>query len=301
MTRARGNWLRSLLTGLGILAAPACTSTVWAQGFGPDPFRPYNAQYDPFTYPTGADPAASAEMAGSGVRGANQFQNYLNELQGAGRQGAEKYGIGLPYYRSAIDPRFDPKGDREYRPNKRTERSFEQTQELITQKYFAYFTETDPKKRADLLRDYNQLRSKLSRALSTRRGNPTRILEAATRAVSERRTTPEAGGRAEASPAAADSKPRSSLIPRPAFPGLRSRLSDVPGVGDSRSIPPPPPLLPGDSIRGNSGRRSPSDVLNRSRRFSPGDRAPSSPSRPMPGTSRLDRRSTPAPPPLDDR
>ena len=27
------------------------TTAVWAQGFGPDPFRPYNSQYDPYVYP----------------------------------------------------------------------------------------------------------------------------------------------------------------------------------------------------------------------------------------------------------
>ena len=139
MVSSRNRWLRSLLTGLGILAAPVGASTVYAQSI--DPFRPLISQYDPYRYPIGpASPegGGSAPMALSGVRGANQYQNYLSELQGAGREGSERYGIGMPYFRSAIDPRFDPKGNRDYRPNSRTDRTFEQTQALITEKYFAY-------------------------------------------------------------------------------------------------------------------------------------------------------------------
>ena len=87
MTSTRGNWLRSLLAGLGIVGAAAAAPTVWAQGFGPDPFRPYNSQYDAYTYPMGpATPdAGGAAIPRSGVRSANQFQEYLNEIQGVGR------------------------------------------------------------------------------------------------------------------------------------------------------------------------------------------------------------------------
>jgi hypothetical protein len=179
MVSSRNRWLRSLLAGLGILAAPVGASTVWAQPI--DPFRPFNSQYDAYRYPIGpATPEGgqSAPMALSGVRGANQYQNYLNELQGAGGAGVEHNGIGMPYFRSAVDPRFDRDGSREYRPNRKTDETFERTQALITEKYFAYFTEKDPKKRAELLRNFNRARSQVTRALSARGAKSERLLDA---------------------------------------------------------------------------------------------------------------------------
>jgi len=269
MTSTGGKWLRFLRSALALLMAMAGESTARAQGggFGPDPFRPYNSQYDPYRYPTGpATPdGGAAATAISGVRGANQFQDYLNELNGAERQGSEKYGIGLPYYRSAVDPRFR-EGDLEYRRSRNADRSCEQTQELVTEKYFAYFTEKDPKKRAALLRDYNLARNRFSRALSTRRETPTRILEAATRADSGRRVTAEMESRREARSAVADSNPRSSAN-RSTPPAPRARDSELLRGDSSRSIPPPPPLFPRESSRASSLRRSPSEVLNRSRRL----------------------------------
>ena len=97
------------------MIAPASTSTLLAQGYGPDPFRPYNSQYDPYTYPMGpASPAGGGRsdiMTRMGNSGANQYQGYLDELAGQARQGSERYGIGMPYYRSAVDPNFDPEGN----------------------------------------------------------------------------------------------------------------------------------------------------------------------------------------------
>ena len=58
MTLSREKWLRIMLTVLAVMIAPAITSSVLAQGYGADPFRPYNSQYDAYTYPMGpASPA----------------------------------------------------------------------------------------------------------------------------------------------------------------------------------------------------------------------------------------------------
>ena len=89
MLWSRKRRLRSFLIGLGILAAPLGASTVLAQPI--DPFRPLNSQYDAYRYPIGPaspDGGQSAPMALSGIRGANQFQNYLDELQGTGARAA---------------------------------------------------------------------------------------------------------------------------------------------------------------------------------------------------------------------
>jgi hypothetical protein len=276
MLWSRKRRLRSFLIGLGILAAPLGASTVLAQPI--DPFRPLNSQYDAYRYPIGPaspDGGQSAPMALSGIRGANQFQNYLEELQGAGREGGDRAGIGTPYYRTAIDPRFDKDGSREYRPNRRTDATFEQTQALITEKYFAYFTEKDPKKRAELLRSFNRARSQVTRALSARGAKSERLLDAVTRDDLDAR--PATGRRIDTLRKPADSKPR----PSSAAPPTSNAGSDRARDGLSPSIPPAPPLFPGTATRGSRPRRSPSDILNRSLRLNLDDdpTAPGSPTR----------------------
>jgi hypothetical protein len=286
MTSTRGNWLRSLLAGLGILVTPFGTSNLWAQGYGADPFKPYNSQYTPYTYPTGpATPeAGQSAPAQSGVRGANQYQDYLNELQGAGRQGNERYGIGLPYYRSAVDPNFDPGGKRQYRPNADVDRSYEQTQELVTRKYLAYFSEKDPRKRAALLKDYNQTRGKVSRKLAARRDSLPSMFD----------TAPALSSESRRSAAGADSRTRSSST----ADGTRESAAGSARRGDSSSIPPPPPLFSSGAGRTSSARRSPSEVLNRSRRLNDDiDAIPRAPG----GTRSTTRRPPPSvTPPSED-
>jgi hypothetical protein len=244
---------------------------VWAQGFGPDPFKPYNSEYEAYTFPTGpggADAAAGAAAARSGLRGANQYQDYLNELYGYGRQSVEKYGIGLPYYRAAISPGFN-KERREYRPNSKSETAFEETQQLITQKYLAYFAERDPKKRALLKRDFNQTRRNVTRALSlSRGGNAAQLLEEAAGLDTRGHTRGSAARRADDLKAGAGSTrglTEDGGIGAP--PPIRGRAS---GSSASRSglIPPAPPI----STRAERAARArsevvPSDVLDRASRL----------------------------------
>jgi hypothetical protein len=254
--RQSGRRLAAVWVLLGVVGG----NFAWAQGFGPDPFRPYNNQYDAFTYPIGppaADAAASAAMMRSGLRGANQFQNYLSEIQGLGRAGTERYGQGLPYYRSVFDPRFDPNQRREYRPNSRTDASFEKVQQQLTAKYLAYFDEKDPKKRAQLLRDYQTLRRRTSRALSARRESPERLRETLTRT--------ELGDTARSPVNGQDGEARNRTPRSP----LRSRSSETAAPSGPRSTA-PPPMPPRRSTRSPSpadGSRTPSEVLDRARRM----------------------------------
>jgi hypothetical protein len=297
MTSTRGKWLRSSLAALVILVAPASTSTVWAQGgYGADPFKPYNSQYDPYTYPMATPDVGpgSGGMPRMGNQGANQYQNYLDELSGADRQGNERYGIGVPYYRSSIDPSFDPKGDREYRPNSKMDRTYEHTQEVITRKYLAYFAEKDPKKRTELLKDYNRTRSNVSRAMSTaRREDPARALEEATADDFGERRSRSPARRDDALSGTADGKPR----PAPAARRPTRPLPTADGArGGAGLIPPPPPLYPGGDGRATIRRRRPSDVLDRSRRLNSGsDVQPNPGARTGPGGGAA-RRSVPAVP-----
>ena len=182
MTATHGNWLRVLSAALALGASVAGTPTVWAQGFGPDPFRPYNSQYLPYVYPLGPatpDGGQSAPMNAGGNRSANQFQGFLNELQGPAITNSERYGIGQPYFQSTIHPAFTGLYRPEFQRRAKTERSFEDTQRLINEKYFAYFEEKDPKKRARLLREYQQAQSLAARALSAGLENPARVLQSA--------------------------------------------------------------------------------------------------------------------------
>ncbi len=252
MTSTRWNRLGPTILALCLFLTMASGQTVSAQGFGPDPFRPYNNQYDAFTYPlgpSGYDAAQSAAMMRSGLRGANQFENYLAEIQGWGRSDTERYGQGLPYFRSAVDPNLAER--RDYRPNRSTVQSFEETQQRLTAKYLAYFDERDPKKRAQLLREYQQFRRQSTRALSAHREVPSRTTAPADRADSVERDRSSIRQR--------DSEPASRTT-RPAVPRLRS--SDP----ITRSTP-PPPRRPSRSGLSSGTQRTPSDVLDRAGRL----------------------------------
>ncbi len=167
MTKTRGQWIRFLLAGLSIAAAPLGLPAARAQGFGPDPFRPYNSQYDGYLRPL-SDPglAAGAAASARGGRGDNAFQEYLNQLEGADRATSQRYGIGVPYWQARGDVKRDR---RDLKANRRAERSPEATLESINQKYLAYFSESDPRKRAVLLRDFSSTRRMSTRDAPLRR------------------------------------------------------------------------------------------------------------------------------------
>ncbi len=288
MTSIRGNWVGSMLSSLAVGVVLAGPIPVRAQGFGPDPFRPYNSQYDAYTYPLGQN-GADAAMQRMGNRNANQFQDFLNDLQGPTRGAA-----GTPYFRSAVDPSFSQKfrDDREYRPNRKADPSFEETQQQLSEKYFAFFEEKDPKKRARLVRDYTLARRPATRALSTRRVNPERILDAASRRDSETVSDGTVGRRSADLPLAQYPARRSGAR-REAPAGSLLGGSDSARAGGSRTgSVPPPPALPFERSPRSSSRRTPTDVLKRARTLDPGSGAPTG------GTTAPDARSlrrTPAP------
>ncbi len=138
---------------------------VAAQDHTPDPYKPYNAQYDAFSFPTYPNPEGYMPNQGilqgrSAQRGANQFQNYLNEVDGIGGRGS---GLGVPYYRS--NRRYYSEYDRENLPIATADDRFFAEQELRHKKYLEYLRERDPKKRARLYREYTDASKKSSREL----------------------------------------------------------------------------------------------------------------------------------------
>ena len=132
----------------------------------PDPFRPYNAQYDAFVFPIAPGPMDAGFNNGlprQGIRGANQFENYLNSLQGTGSHA----GAGTPYYKA--NRAYDREFNRDYRPNREADAGFDTNQEMVTELYFRYLREKDPQKRAEIFRDYNRARSRADRDLAAPR------------------------------------------------------------------------------------------------------------------------------------
>jgi hypothetical protein len=248
-----------------------------------------------------ANPVAGGQvprLPRSGLAGANRFQDYLDTLAGPQRTITDRSVIGLPYYRSTVDPAWAAR--REYRPNELADQGFEQTQQRVTDTYLAYFSERDPRRRAALLRDYRQARRDSSRVLGMRRGSPAGALEPSTR----RRSATEPMGPAEE---------RDDALPRP-LPAARGAAAERapssamrPGSSDSVSEPtfgpgpgPPPPIPPVSPSRiGDRSRRSPMDVLRRSRglesrtNLTPGLRLPAT------GSRRTEPRSFPPPPLVD--
>lgn len=247
MRSHRGSWLGSSLLAAGFVLMPAFSASVRAQpGFGPDPFWPYNNQYTPYVTPMGpADPAAGGRAVpqltpNTGVRGANRFQQYMDELQGGpGRGTSDRSGIGMPYYRSAVSPNYGPRGrgNRQYQPNARVDAAYERSQREVADKYAAYFAANDPARRAELLKEYRQARREASLALSRGGRSPSRVLDSSSRL--------ESGARRGDGSSAGD-RPRAEA-------GRFGPAPEVPAVGSRRSSSP------------STRRTTPSDILNRSR------------------------------------
>ena len=69
MRWTRDRWIRFLFAGFCITVASQGLGTAHAQGFGPDPFRPFNSQYDQYVFPIRPETGGAA-APGRGRRGA---------------------------------------------------------------------------------------------------------------------------------------------------------------------------------------------------------------------------------------
>jgi len=235
------------------------TPAVSGQGFGPDPFRPYNSKYDAFVYPIAPGPLDYGPnlRVQSGIRGANQFEAYMNMLQGgqAGVRGAAG-GPGTPYFRA--NRAYDREYGRIYQPNKEADASFQSNQDIVNDLYFKYLRERDPKKRAELYRDYNRARMRADRQLDNPKGLPPRAGARSTRAGSEARSARSAEG----STGGADDRNLLSTPP-PASSSARSPSATARRAAGTGLDEPPSPL--GDSST-SSRSLTPSQVLDRAMR-----------------------------------
>lgn len=265
----------------------AVTGSAFAQpGFGPDPFWPYNSQYTPYARPVGpAEPVGGGAMRGNqaAFRGANQFQDYLDNLQGsAGRNSSDRATVGTPYYRSSVNPDFSLRGramSRQYQPNSSgANASFDMAQRRAAEKYFAYFSERDPARRRELRNEYRDARRDASRALHSRVRPPSAL-------------TPSRGGTGgrDAARMGIDASADTGAAGRSAS-ARRSRIGPAPAIDSD----------PSGRALGSTRRRgssSPSAVLERSQAMdrdgSGGHRL--TPRRPSTRSGATSRTATPGP------
>jgi hypothetical protein len=233
--------------------------TTGAQGFGPDPFHPYNSDYSQYVWPIAPANDYGYNSPGiRGLRGANQFQNYMNSLQGLGTASNARGGVGTPYYRA--NRAYDRDFGRVYQPNKNADQEFDSYKERSTDLYFKYLRERDPKKRSELFREYSRARSESDRALTTSRSN-TRTSTRSSASDGRSLGSSEREGTRErdllgAPPLLSTDRPRSRTGERTRARGEESSAPDLMG---------PPPLPLGNSAAGSEFGRTlnPTEVLER--------------------------------------
>jgi hypothetical protein len=232
---------RMLKPGAVMLALLGLAGTTRAQGFGPDPYLPFNSQYTPFVYPIAPGPFDYGynQAPTNGIRGANQFENFRRSLEGGPRATSRGGGAGTPYYQA--NRNYDQEFGRLYRPNQEADAKFQSTQEQVTELYFKFLREKDPKRRQQLFRDLNRARGRADRALAAGGPNNSRRPAQATR-----RATSAAADRASTS-----EEDRELSTGPPALPGARTRTRASRLDSGSGSTDGPPPL-PGSRTRSRS-------------------------------------------------
>jgi hypothetical protein len=244
-------------TALPLLLGVLFTTPVHAQGFGPDPFQPYNSQYAPFITPIAPGPLDYGFGPGRGIRGANQFEAYLNSLQtsaaGARAGGA---GVGIPHFQA--NRAYDRDFGRIYQPNKAADQRFEANQANVNQLYFEYLREKDPKKRAELFRNYTKARMRADRDLASPRGVPGAQPGTQATRLEGRSTRTEGATGARNRDLLSAPPPVTSSTTRP-----RTRSAQS-GVGSL--LGPPPPLGGSRASSSSDLGITPSQVLDRASR-----------------------------------
>jgi len=270
---------RPVACGLALLIGLAHGTIASAQGFTPDPYRPYNSVYDPYVYPIypradGYFPNQNRLLERTGPAQANQFQQFLDsgglgtEPSPLGSRGSA--GAGVPYFHAyrRDNPNNRPnnsEADRLFRERQeeRDTRFFE-----ARKKYQEAVNERDPKKRSRLIREYAAAK-RLAEQEFNKPSEPSAPGQRPATDSGEPANPPaprrpqDAGPRPSTSPAAPaplretvlPGRVRSRLSPSPARPGrvgpsptVRSpsqilRESEALDLADPSLSPPPGPRL----------------------------------------------------------
>ena len=270
MASTRGKWLRSSLSALVILVAPASTSTVWAQGgFGADPFRPYNSQYDAYTYPMASTGYGSlcrrhAADGHSGREPVPRLSRRAGRVGQAERTVWDWYALLSVGGRSEFRPKRGPRiptqwqGGSDLRAYAGSDHS----------KISRVFRRKGPQEASGAAQGLQPGSFRTSHVQCPPAAKTRRVrLEAATADNFGERKTPAPGREADALPGTADRRP---AVVRRRVARVRTLPTDDGTRSGAGLIPPPPPLFPGGGNRGTIRRRRPSEVLDRSRRLNSG-------------------------------
>ena len=272
------SFLAKWLTGLALPLAGSLAPEALAQsGFGADPYRPYNQQYDSFVFPIapgeggGVVPSAGA-MDRAGMSRANRFQDYMN-------------GVTNSDYRTQrrLDPRSDESA--QYRPNRKVdeESGYNKKQEMVSEAYFAYIREKDPRKRAELLKEYQKIQAK-----------PTKEFALAAKRKAARKDAGMAGDKPPAPRIKRGSSVPSSMVPYRSGTGPKGTDSKGPS-----SAPAPPSSGLGATGGAAPSSSRPSDILEESMQLDKlkgSSRSPGRTGSAPPIRSRSSGRSLPPPP-----
>jgi hypothetical protein len=253
----------------------------------PDPYNivgEYNRQYEPYMFSAEANDGGVFSNQNrlnerSAFRNPNRYQAYVDETDSLDGYAPPRLGrsssFGLPYYQAARGA--DPSSRRTYRPNEKADKTFYADQQDRDRRYFEALGQSDPVKRAQMLREFRAEDGRNGRALNglgsrtrTNRDTPRDRLsddrnlfdssDDTADAAPRRSASAPSGRRSSLAPAPPSARPRSGLLADPDTP---SRRADTSGSLSS------PRSSSTSGSRSSSGRTSssPLDVLKRSRSF----------------------------------
>jgi hypothetical protein len=279
---------RILLLGFVVAATLATGSEAVAQ-LSPDPYNPWNSQYDAYVYPsipggTGVYPGQAAYEVPNGNRGANRFSAEVIEpydrasRDEGGPRVPLRRGVGVPYTRAFRE--YDQLYGRVYTPNAEADETYNKARQAREQAYSEWRAEKDPKARAERRAEYNRFNRELLREQLFGSRNS--------------RTSGDRAGRAGS---AVPGRGSSGAVPRrPRV--LRAPTDDLGDEEVDDATPRRPSTSRGSASRLGSGRegalggssrsnaRTPEDTLRRSRSMNRGGSSDSSGSRDIPARPR---------------
>lgn len=147
--------LSSVTLSMGLMLSPGSAS---AQNLTPDPYQPFTRMYIPYSRPTfNPERSLSRAMNSSPLATTPQDDGFglFGELMSRDKITSRGPLRGMPYFSSSRIPRSSGEGN--YSPNENADREFYKDQKRRFDLYFKAVSETDPKKKADLMREYRKI------------------------------------------------------------------------------------------------------------------------------------------------
>jgi hypothetical protein len=249
MTGRRKSSGRLAIWGLGLSVALSAGSTASAQ-FAYNPFSRYSADFQSAARPSyGSNPGLPNQARfGAGAPGlgrynpANPVADVFNSGAGAGPYNYSRNlpGPVAPYYQSFRN--YDERFHRVYRPNERADEGYYEDREYREDLYFKAMKESDPRERARLLKEYQQLNRQASQDLG-----PTRARAAGSGTSRSAASPSRASGAGAANSGLAGVSPTPAAAPsagrRPSTATAPRRSASPSQNPGSRATPTPDEIL----------------------------------------------------------